>query len=305
MRNGLERNSLSSRIGSRTPTTWLLMLIACGAGGCQLAGPFQQTSSPPIPIAFQTTPTANELIETLNANTQEVRQLSSDVRVRITGAPPLSGTLIVDKPRNLRMKAGLIGMTEMGFDVGSNDSEFWLWTKMAVGDEPPTLYFARHDEYESSPLRQVLPLEPQWILDSIGLTHLSLDDVSAGPFLRPDGRYELRQTITGASGDFTKILVIDPKTGLLKQQAIYNPSQRLMAYANAIQHQYDVEHHTSLPRRIELYVLDGTGKTNSIVIDLANLKINQLYGDPNLQWARPHPNDARIVDLAKVSPAAQ
>jgi hypothetical protein len=273
-------------------------LILATGGGCQSLRHWRPMSGPPIPVVLEPEPTPDQVISAVNANAVNVRQLSSDVRVRIPGAPPLSGNLIVERPRNLRMKVGLIGMSELGFDVGSNDEEFWFWSKASTAAMPPTLFHARHDAYRASASQGAIPLEPQWILDSIGLVQIEPDGSWLGPLPRPDGHYELRQPVPTGAGTFTKVLVIDRQTAILRQQATYDANHQLLAYVDAKEHAYDAEHHTSLPRRIELVVIDAENRRNTMTVDLANVRINQLYGDPQTQWARPEPSGAQVVDLA-------
>ncbi len=275
----------------------LVILLCCGTG-CQAFRHWRPVATPPIPVVLEATPTSAQIVAAVNANGADVRQLSSDVRLRIPGAPPLSGNLIVERPRNLRMKVGLIGMSDLGFDVGSNDQEFWFWTKAASSAGPPTLYFARHDDFQASPARGTLPIEPQWILDSIGLVHIDPNEPWVGPLTRPDGHYELRRELSTPGGALTKILVIDRQTAILRQQSLYDERGRLLAYVNPVKHEYDEVHGVSLPRRIELVVIGPDAQPQAMTLDLANLRINELYGDPALQWTRPQPAGTQVIDLA-------
>ena len=302
-RQGIPGRALSVKDRrSRNLTVFAAALLAVlvGTGGCRTMNPFQPPPNS-APVVFEAAPDQQRLIQVINANTAEVRQLSCEIQIRMDGVPPLSGTLIVEKPRRLRLKAGLIGISEMGVDVGSNDDEFWIWNKAAIGGQVPAIYFAKHSEFAQSSMRQMIPFEPQWIIDALGLMTLPNDVSIQGPFTRADGRYELRQEAQTAAGLVTKILVVDPKTGLVQQQSIYNAQLKLIAYANAIQHQYFEEYHASLPRRIEIVAIGPDHRPNAITVDLSGHKINQLYGDPALQWLMPQPSDAKRVDLAKMT----
>lgn len=282
----------------RTKSRWLVLIgLVALAGGCRAVDPFRSVPTA-APVIFEAAPDLGQLTQAINANSAAVRQLSCDVQVRMEGVPPLSGTLIVEKPRRLRLKAGLIGITEMGIDVGSNDEEFWIWNKTAIGGQVPTIYFAQHAAFAQSAARQSFPLEPQWVIDALGLMTLADDGSLQGPIPRPDGRYEIRQQLQTANGPATKVLVVDAKTGLVQQQSIYDARQNRIAYVNAIQHEYFAEYQTALPRRIEI-VAGADGNTSTLTVDLAGHKLNQLYGDPERQWSMPRPADAQAVDLAR------
>jgi hypothetical protein len=180
-------------------TVTLVALTAIG--GCRAVNPFRPPPSN-VPVVFETAPDALRLVQAINANTADVRQLSCDIQIRMDGVPPLSGSLIVEKPRRMRLKAGLIGISEMGVDVGSNDDEFWIWNKAAVAGQVPTIYFAKHDEFARSSLRQMIPFEPQWIIDALGLMSLPIDGSIQGPLTRTDSRYELRLETPTPSGSY-------------------------------------------------------------------------------------------------------
>ncbi len=306
-RNGLVNGSPGRALNvmerrSHFSKTLIVATLAtlAGAGGCHAINSFRPTPNN-VPVVFETAPDAQRLVQAINANTAEVRQLSCDIHIRMDGVPPLSGSLIVEKPRRMRLMAGLIGISEMGVDVGSNDDEFWIWNKAAVAGQVPAIYFAKHAEFAQSALRQMIPFEPQWIIDALGLMSLPTDGSIQGPLTRADGRYELRLETPTSLGLVTKILVVDPKTGLVQQQSIYDSQLKLIAYANAIQHQYFEAYHASLPRRIEIVAFGPDRSRNAITVDLGGHKINQLYGDPERQWLMPQPADAQRVDLAKAA----
>ncbi len=281
----------------------MIVLLAVASGnGCRTGSPFRSPAER-APVLFKAAPDLGALVNAINANTAEVRQVSCDIQIRMDGVPPLSGTLIVEKPRRMRLKAGVIGISEMGIDVGSNDEEFWVWNKSAFGGQAPAIYFAKHNEFAESSLRQSIPFEPQWIIDALGLLSLEQNGSIQGPFVRSDGRYVLRTVTQTRNGSVTKDLVVDSKTGLVQQQAIYDESMRLIAYSNAVEHQYFPEFHASLPRQIELVVNGPDGRPNSLTVNLAGHEINKLYGDPDRQWSMPKPSDAQWVDLAKTTAA--
>jgi hypothetical protein len=281
----------------------LAAVLAVIGTGCRLGDPFR-TPATNVPVLFESAPSREALIGAMEGNTAQVRQLSCDIQMRIDGVPPLSGTLILEKPRRLRLKAGLIGISDMGIDLGSNDEEFWLWNKSALGGQAPAIYFARYRDFENALARQAIPLEPQWIMDALGLLTLPPAHELHGPTMRPDGRYELRHQSSASDGGITKSLIIDPRTGLVQQQSLYDANQQLIAWANAMHHRYFDEFGVSLPQRVEFFVVGADRRINKISLDMAGHRINQLFGDPTRQWTRPQPNDAQWIDLAQAAPSS-
>ncbi len=52
-------------------------------------------------------------------------------------------------------------------DVGSNSELFWFWVR-----EAPTraVLFSRHDQFAQSAAAQILPIEPTWLPEALGLS---------------------------------------------------------------------------------------------------------------------------------------
>ena len=77
----------------------------------------------------------------------------------------LSGVILAEKPRNFRMKAGLLGKDEA--DIGSNGQEFWFW--IARNPEPRQYYCAYKDLEEGRVQQMPLPIQPEWVMESLGM----------------------------------------------------------------------------------------------------------------------------------------
>ena len=82
---------------------WGLMLglMLASQTGCQLFARFGKRI-PVAPVVFQNTPTKEQLIQALNAQSSAVRQLSTNVKVAMDGMPKLRGTLQMEQPGRMR-----------------------------------------------------------------------------------------------------------------------------------------------------------------------------------------------------------
>ena len=279
----------------------ILILLLIPICGCRWLSVLH-TSTPNSPVVFEQTPGQQAFIQAINANTANVQQLDAHVRVSIEGVPArLAGTLNVERPNRLRLKVGLLGMSDVGVDVGSNEDRFWIWSKFNGAGEEPTIYFANHNEFAASPARNLIPLEPQWIIDALGLVQLDPNATYQGPTPRGDGRLELKMTMNTASGPMMKVIVVDAKYGFVMQQSVYDAQGRLVAYSDAIKHQYFEEHNANLPTQIDLYVYGPDNQPTKLTLTASDYKINELYGDPDRLWTMPTPRDVKTVDLTKVS----
>ena len=277
----------------------LLGLIVTAQSDGQL---FRRASKSTIPVQFNQLPTQQQLLDSLNARSAAARQLNSRVTISMPGAPKIKGTLQVEFPDRLRLKAGVLGSSELGVDVGSNAKEFWIWSKAQLPGQPPAFYHADHLAFSRSPIRQSIPLEPKWLIEAIGLPNFSPTDTHYGPTQAPGGRMKLFTVHQTPSGPQTRVTLLSTATGLVQQQAMYDANNTLIAYTNTTNYKNYPEENISLPQTVELHVPQPNGQTVKIEIGLGSYSINALYGDPNKMWARPvPPAGVRTIDLTQVS----
>lgn len=261
---------------------------------------FQQ---PAVPVAYEKAPSKLSLIGDLNARVTRVRQLSASATIKVKDVPSkIRGTLQVELPDRMRLKAGLMGVSELGIDAGSNSSEFWIWSKFPLPNQPPAMYFASHEEFQKSRIRQQLPIEPQWLIDAIGLVGLDPQGQHVGPFeTQQPGWMELYSVLQTPGGEkqYRKLL-IGSRTGLVEQTTIYDARKNVIAYANASRFRYFEEFEISLPQRIDFFVPDGNGQyTTMLEVELSSYSINSLFGDPQKMWSRPEAAGSQQVNLGR------
>ncbi len=292
-------------VGKTMLVRYLLVIVMGGLiltqSGCQI---FRRTGTgaAPIPTQFDRLPTQQQLLASLKAKSSSVRQLNSRVTIAMPGAPKIKGTLQVEFPDRMRMKAGVMGASEMGVDVGSNAQEFWIWSKAHLPGQPPAFYHANHAAFARSPIRKSIPLEPKWLIEAIGLPGFSPTDVHYGPTSTPDGRMKLFTVHQTDSGRQTRVTLLSPGSGLVEQQAIYDANNRLIAYSNTTNYRNYPDQNLSLPQTIELNMAQPDGKMMKIKVDLGKFSVNSLYGDPNKMWTKPTPpGGVQNIDLTQVS----
>lgn len=283
-----------------------LILIAagliCGLSGCaSMKSMFRP--APQAPVVFEDTPESTRLLDTLRANAGAVRQLESDVRITMDGLPTgIRGTLLVEQPSRLRLKAGVLGMTDTGIDIGTNEERFWIFNKSSYGGQTPAIYYARHGDFRNSQVQRMIPLQPQWLIEAIGLIDTGTLSNIQGPFVRNDGFLEMRGTTETPSGTFHRLLAIDPRRGWLVQQAIYDQSGQLVAWSKSSDFRYFPEVRASLPGHVELNLAGNGNQSTMLSISLLTHTINKLYVDPAVTWSMPAPADVPAVDLSTLNP---
>ena len=256
----------------------------------------------PIPAVFNGVPTQQQLLQRLAAQTASVKQVDASVSVALEGAPKLKGTIQIERPMRLRLKAGVLGVDQMGVDVGSNDELFWIWTRVPIPGQPPTLMYAAHEQFKrsSGAVRQAIPLEPSWLINALGLVEFSANDYHQGPTLTPQGRLKLITVSNAPSGRQYRITLIDATRGLIEQQSIYDENRNLIAYTNSTGYKFYPEHKISLPNKLEMHLYTADGQEQKLTVTTAGFNINSLFGDPQRMWTMPQPANVRTIDLSQV-----
>lgn len=281
---------------------WVGCGLFCPMANAQWFKGFRRQAAPAIPTAFTGMPTQQQLLQRLAAQTAMVRQVDASVTVAIPGAPKLRGTIQIERPLRLRLKAGVLGVDQMGVDVGSNDELFWIWTRAAIGGQAPTLMYAFHEQFKRSTgsVRQAIPLEPNWLINALGLVEFSKDDFHEGPLLTPQGRLKLITVSNADAGRQYRITLIDATRGLIEQQSIYDENRNLIAYTNSTGYKFYPQHNVSLPNEIEMHLYTSDGHEQELTVTTNGFNINSLFGDPQRMWTMPQPSNVQKIDLSQV-----
>jgi hypothetical protein len=265
----------------------LVTLFCAGGASC----PRRQD---PTPVAFAGPPTLQEVIHSVNANSNGVRQLqATGATISVHGIPALRADLVLERPRRFRVRAELMmGLGGTQVDLGSNDEVFWV---RGVPGLPPGVYFARHDQFSHSAARQFLPVEPLWLIEALGVVYLDPAGKHEGPFSEGAGRTWIRSRIPSDQGELTKVTVVHDTYGWILEQHVYDWRGQLLASARASKHRYYPLEGVSLPDHVEIQLPPAQV---SFQISVSNYLINQLYGDPVQLWSLPHADGSPLVNLA-------
>ena len=264
----------------------MTLFVACGA----TCHPNLYGVGPLAPTAFVTPPTLEDIIYTVNDNTNRVQQLHSDSAwLSLPGFPGLRATVKLERESRFRLIAKAIGPE---LDVGSNDHEFWFWAKRSP---EPVILFANHHEFAASPTRNMFPVDPHWLIEAIGLVQFQPGGMHEGPYPREDGLVEVRTRLPSPTGDLTRVLVIHDRYGWIMEQHLYDAAGRIIASSKTSGHRYYETQGVSLPHRIEISMPDAQ---LSLTIEVNEFSINALYGAPDQLWSVPQYEGYTQVNIA-------
>ncbi len=267
------------------------------AGGCRVR-PFwlraQQTDLPPE--AFIGAPTLDDIVFVVNANTQRVQRLQTEnATLRVDGVPALRANLAYEQPQNFRLLAQLSQFTGRELDIGSNAELFWFWIRR---DTQPSIYFARHDAFAGSPARDLIPIEPNRLIDTLGLVYLDPAGRHHGPVARATNLLEITSRIPSPRGDMTRVLLLDGTYGWAAQQHLYDANGQLLLSARADRHRFYRDESVTLPHHVEVTLLPGQPAQMAFEVDIGSFAINRAASGGSDLWTMPQIEGYPAVDIA-------
>jgi hypothetical protein len=252
----------------------------------------------PIPQVLPQAATLDQVITAVNENSARARSgVATQAYLSVPGAIRLSARLAFETPRRFRLK-GRTTISGDELDVGMNDELFWLWVKRGVPEN--ALYYCRHEQFAQSSARRIMPVEPEWLVEALGLPTFQPFEEHQGPVPVGAGRLEIRSRRRTASGEMTKITVVDAQRAVVLAQHLYDSQNRLIASAVTSNHIRDGVSGANLPRQIDLQMPTTQLQMR---IDVVDWQINTLGPEQADNWALPNKTDdgTQYIDLADPS----
>ena len=279
----------------------LLLLLVFTGSLCTSAGCcFDRfgSSSNPLPPALPPTPTLEQVIEVVNRNNARINSYwSPQARLTVQGFPTLRASVAYERPLRFRLRADT-ALTGPELDLGSNDQQFWFWVKR---NQPPAVFYCRHDQFPSGRARQMIPIDPYWMIEALGTAEFDRGLPHQGPFplSKSNDRIEIRTVRDSLTGSTIKSTIIDAVRGYVLEQRVYDAHGRLLAESIAGGHRQDPASGLVMPTSVKISCPPAHF---SMTVDLGKVQINRLPENAAALWAMPHDNGMQFVDLC--SPTA-
>jgi len=260
-------------------------MLTCGAS-C----PRRRGLEPPIERVLPPTPTLGQVIDAVNRNNCQIRDFqTTEATLSGPGFPTLRANVAYERARRFRLRADSVLGPEL--DLGSNEERFWFWIKR---QDPPTVYYCRHDQFAYCPLRQSIPVEPTWLIEALGVAEFDPALPHQGPYPLAGDRLEIRTIRESPAGPSIKATVVDAKYGWIVEQRMYDSQGRLIARATAEGHRQDPLSGLIMPTVVKV---ESPPTQFSMQVDLGHVQINRGFGNPGELWTMPHYEGAALVDL--------
>jgi hypothetical protein len=271
---------------------WLLLILlgVFALSGASCPQTLRQFTNP-LPRVLPPQPTLEQVVEVVNRNSSQIRSFSTNhASISGSGFPSLGASVAFERTKRFRLRAST-GITGTEFDLGSNDELFWFWLRR---DQPQAVYYCRHDDFAASPARQAMPFEPSWLIEALGVVEF---DPSLPHQLstQPNDRLRIDTIRNTPQGPVTKVTILDGSQGWVLEQQLFDSRRRLLASSVTSNHRRDPMTGLVMPQSVTIHC---PAAQFNLHIDLGNLEINRLSGDPASLWAMPSYPNAPLVNLA-------
>jgi hypothetical protein len=273
----------------------LLLLCLLSAAGCRST--IRQYSDS-LPRVLPPSPTLEQVIQVVNNNSAQIRSFCAP-RAALSGPgfPTLRAFVAFERPLRLRLRAET-SLTGPELDLGSNDELFWFWVRRNV---PPTLFYCRHAEFGQCASRLALPIEPQWLVEAMGIVEFDLRLPHQGPFPLPGDRLEIRTIRETPQGPQTKLTVIDAVRGCVLAQQVRDFQGHPVATAQAGEHRRDPLSGLILP---SVVTVESQAAQLALRLDLGPIEVNRPLPSIDTLWTIPQMEGTAAVDLCATARAA-
>jgi len=268
---------------------WLLAALLGALPGCSFTFPFsrQQDFGPAL---SHNAPLA-EIVGRVNDNIARTHSWrSTDVQISGRDLPIKLGAVVaVEHPRNFRLTAR--SLTSEEADFGSNDEWFWFWMKRS---EPRCVFQARHEQMGQTEQLRMIPFQPDWLMEVLGVVPLNEDELSLQPDASSRHEASLISERLSPSGQVVRRVVrVDTQYGLVLQHSLFDERGALIAKANLGNHQRDKETGVVLPHLIQL---EWPRARLSMTMEVGRIVVNP-DSIPSQTWVLPTKPGYRPYDL--------
>lgn len=272
------------------------MSIAFVSGGatCPKRGALRDEFRPPV--VWTETPTLQQVVDRVNRSLA-IEQLASNTLSVTSPEYPgkLTGKFQWERPHKFTFEAYIMKAFGVNLAAGSNEQMFWLQSS-----SPPTVYFARHDEFESQlGTRFVLPVSPLWLREALGVVELDPTGQHEEPTVRADGKVEVVSYIPSPRGAYRRVLTLSPTLGTIEQTRLYDVTGKLVAMAQQSDHEYFSDIDYSLPHNVIVQLYADEGPALSFTIDVGFPLRNQPPNTDPDAFKPPDPTGLSTVNLVQ------
>ncbi|MGA2256511.1 MAG: hypothetical protein ABSG53_17825 [Thermoguttaceae bacterium] len=266
----------------------LALATLVAQGGCTWLRRWNLVPEPP-PQVLPPGAGLEQVIAAVNRNNSQIQSLfSNSATISGPGYPTLKAHIAFQRQRNFRLRADLLAPE---VDVGSNDQLFWFWIKRS---QPSAVYYCYHDQFATSRARQMIPIDPNWLIEALGTLVLDPSLAHQGPYPDRGNRIQIRTIYDTPEGSNMKVTIIDSVSAWVMEQRIYDVRGGLRARSVVENYRRDSRTNLYVPTAVQV---ECPAAQFSMRVDLGAVQVNELQGNPAELWTMPSYPNSPLVDL--------
>jgi hypothetical protein len=280
----------------RGVSIWSAMLALLTMAGCAIPAPFTRNDFGP---SLPANASVEEVVRRVNTNIERLQAWrSNDVRISGQSLPVhLGGQIAVERPRNFRLTAGILGMDEEA-DFGSNIDWFWFWVKRGnANGQPSYVYQARHEDVPNSQMLSQIPFQPDWLMEALGVVPIDAQKMTLRP--EPSGQIVnlMSERLSPSGQAVKKVIRVDLRRGVVLSQSLYDIDGKLIASARLEKHAMDKATGIVLPH---LIALEWPQANLQINLEIDHIDVNPTTIPPR-NWEVPKKPYYPAFDIGALS----
>ncbi len=298
IRLGERRFGVKSAICARARAvlfcSFAVLLATLLFSGCQT------TKKVDLPKVVAEDATTGELCSAINANSAKIKSIyAPNASIGVINQPGWAKCqLFFDRPNKLRV-VGTATLMGRVVDSGCDGGQFWFWSSFQNANE---LYYCKLDQYRGSSLAKLVPIDPTWFPEALGIVEIKEEDVEGRT--TADGEILLTVKRQTNDGVYRKRVFIEPRTAAIQRQDVQDPQGETILSVIVREQQYVEAPGVVMPRRIEIRCEsagNGSGTINAatptLLVDVGTPTLNDSSKMEASVFQRPTDVKATAVDL--------
>ena len=279
-----------------------MLVLNCGCPSMRLWEHQPKLSKADPPLSWTATP--EEILAKVNQNAYSEfspEGLKSyrcdDVRVRMQGVPaPMRASMVVESPRNLRLRVAHPITGGEAVDIGSNEERFWMWAKES---QPANVLVCSHDQIAvaSQVTSLPLPFRPDWLMEVLGVTPISGSKYEVHRSKPKSPIAELVSVQHTADQQVRRIVTINTVYGVVLEHRVESLDGKMIAQAKLSNHWRDPDTRLILPRTIAID-WPAADQHLALTLELNTVEFNPDTASPAM-WQVPRMSDYPEFDLGE------
>lgn len=254
----------------------------------------QTTKKVSLPKVVGENPTTSELLEAINDNSSKIKSIyATNASIGVQNQPGWANCrLLYERPSKFRL-VGTTGLLGRVVDCGCDGEKFWYWNSMQDSD---SLYSCKIEEYSQTPLAEVIPVDPTWFPEALGIVEIKEEDLADEPKKQSDGSILLTVNCKRQEGVYKKRIYVESGTAAITRQDVQNPQGETFISVLVTEPQLIESAGVVMPKKASIRCL-RTGDV--LLIDLGTPVLNDSSKIESTVFQLPTDLNAKHVDLGE------